>query len=41
MDLPKIIKIARKKEVNVGVLIDKWQMTELNIKREIGQKNKC
>lgn len=28
---------ARKKEVNVGVLRDKWQMTELNIKSEIGQ----
>ena len=28
---------ARKKEVNVGVLKDKWQMTELNIKSEIGQ----
>ena len=30
---------ARKKEVNVGVLRDKWQMTELNIKRII-LKNK-
>ena len=28
---------ARKKEVNVGVLRDKWQMTELNIKSEISQ----
>ena len=28
---------SRKKEVNVGVLKDKWQMTELNIKSEIGQ----
>ena len=28
---------ARKKEVSVGVLKDKWQMTELNIKSEIGQ----
>ena len=28
---------ARKKEVNVGVLRDKWKMTELNIKSEIGQ----
>ena len=28
---------ARKKEVNVGVLRDKWQMTELNIKSEIAQ----
>ena len=28
---------ARKKEVNVGVLGDKWQMTELNIKSEIAQ----
>ena len=26
---------ARKKEVKVGVLRDKWQMTELNIKSEI------
>ena len=28
---------ARKKEVNVGILKDKWQMTELNIKSEIAQ----
>ena len=28
---------ARKKEVKVGVLRDKWQMTELNIKSEISQ----
>ena len=28
---------SRKKEVNVGVLRDKWQMTELNIKSEISQ----
>lgn len=28
---------ARKKEVNVGVLKEKWTMTELNIKSEIGQ----
>ena len=28
---------ARKKEVSVGILKDKWQMTELNIKSEIGQ----
>ena len=28
---------ARKKEVNVGVIHDKWQMTELNIKSEINQ----
>ena len=28
---------ARKKEVNVGVLREKWQMTELNIKSEISQ----
>ena len=32
----EIIQI-RKKEVSVGVLRDKWQMTELNIKSEIGQ----
>ena len=28
---------ARKKEVNTRILRDKWQMTELNIKSEIGQ----
>ena len=28
---------ARKKEVNARILRDKWQMTELNIKSEIGQ----
>ena len=28
---------SRKKEVSVGVLKDKWQMTELNIKSEITQ----
>ena len=28
---------ARKKEVNVGVLRDKWQRKELNIKSEIAQ----
>ena len=28
---------ARKKEVSVGVLREKWQMTELNIKSEIAQ----
>ena len=28
---------SRKKEVNVGVLREKWQMTELNIKSEISQ----
>ena len=27
---------ARKKEVIIGVLRDKWQMTKLNIKNEIG-----
>ena len=32
----EIIQI-RKKEVSVGVLRDKWQMTELNIKSEISQ----
>ena len=31
---------ARKKEVNVGVLKDKWKMTELNIKSEIDQTKK-